>query len=174
MSRPRSNCSVIRVAPTELVDVISLTLGMTPRWRSSGVATLCAIVSGLAPGMFALTEMIGRSICGSDATGSTKNAAMPASATPAVRRTVPIGRTTNGRERFMPIGRERCRSRLAALPGLGWRWLQRSRIVFLGDPPPRAAATEAVEREIDHRRREQRQELAHDEAAEDREAERAP
>jgi len=90
-----------RVAPTELVDVISLTLGMTPRCRSSGVATLCAIVSGLAPGMFALTEITGRSICGSDATGSTKKPAMPTSATPAVSNTVPIGRRTKGRDKFM-------------------------------------------------------------------------
>jgi hypothetical protein len=59
MLRLRSNCSVTRAEPTELVDVISLTPAMVPRWRSSGVATLVAIVSGLAPGMEALTEMTG-------------------------------------------------------------------------------------------------------------------
>ncbi len=101
MLRPRSNCSEIRVAPIELVDVISLTLGIVPRRRSSGVATLLAIVAGLAPGMLALTEITGRSIAGNDATGSTKNAAIPASATPAVSNAVPIGRTTNGRDKFM-------------------------------------------------------------------------
>jgi hypothetical protein len=43
---------------------------MTPRWRSSGVATLAAITSGLAPGIVANTEIVGKSICGSGATGS--------------------------------------------------------------------------------------------------------
>ena len=51
--------------------------------------------------MLALTEITGKSICGSDATGSAKNPAMPASATPAVSSTVPIGRTTKGRDRFI-------------------------------------------------------------------------
>ncbi|CKU61340.1 Uncharacterised protein [Mycobacterium tuberculosis] len=59
MSRLRSNCSVTREVPTELVEVISLTPAMVPRCRSSGVATLVAMVSGLAPGMDALTEMTG-------------------------------------------------------------------------------------------------------------------
>ena len=37
---------------------------------SSGVATLVAMVSGLAPGKFAVTVMVGKSVSGSDATGS--------------------------------------------------------------------------------------------------------
>ncbi|MDT4859725.1 hypothetical protein FQZ97_942480 [compost metagenome] len=59
MLRLRSNCRVTREEPTELVDVISLTPAMVPRCLSSGVATLVAIVSGLAPGIEALTEMTG-------------------------------------------------------------------------------------------------------------------
>jgi len=49
----------MRVAPVPLVEVISLTPAITPRRRSSGVATLLAIVSGLAPGSVALTEIVG-------------------------------------------------------------------------------------------------------------------
>ena len=50
MSRERSNCSVIRVDESELCDVISVTPAIRPSERSSGVATVAAIVSGLAPG----------------------------------------------------------------------------------------------------------------------------
>src|SRR2546421_5672539 len=74
MLRPSANCSVMRVEPTLLDEVISVTSAMTPRWRSSGVATVVAIVSGLAPGICANTEMVGKSICGSGDTGSLKNA----------------------------------------------------------------------------------------------------
>ena len=42
---------------------------MRPNWRSSGVATAEAIVSGLAPGSEAETEIVGKSICGSGETG---------------------------------------------------------------------------------------------------------
>ncbi|SIK58756.1 Uncharacterised protein [Mycobacteroides abscessus subsp. abscessus] len=59
MSRLKSNCSVIRVDPCELLDVISLTPAMLPSVRSSGVATLDAIVSGLAPARLADTEIVG-------------------------------------------------------------------------------------------------------------------
>jgi hypothetical protein len=53
MLRSRSNCSTIVVAPSRLVDVISVTPAMRANWRSSGVATEEAIVSGLAPGSWA-------------------------------------------------------------------------------------------------------------------------
>src|SRR5215831_9354296 len=43
-----------------------------PRWRSSGVATVAAIVSGLAPGIYADTVMVGYSTCGRGATGRRK------------------------------------------------------------------------------------------------------
>ena len=59
MLRLRSNCRLTRAEPVELVDVISLTPAMVPRRRSSGVATLLAMVSGLAPGKLALTEIAG-------------------------------------------------------------------------------------------------------------------
>ena len=54
---------------SELFEVICVTPAMRPNWRSSGVATDEAIVSGLAPGSPAETEMVGNSTCGSGATG---------------------------------------------------------------------------------------------------------
>ena len=59
MLRLRSNCSVTRVEPRDEDEVISLTPAMRPSWRSSGVATVAAIVSGSAPGRLALTEITG-------------------------------------------------------------------------------------------------------------------
>ena len=41
-----------------------------PNWRSRGVATAEAMVSGLAPGSAAETWMVGKSTWGSGATGS--------------------------------------------------------------------------------------------------------
>ena len=58
------------MAPVELEEVISLTSAICPRWRSSGVATVAAMTSGLAPAIEAVTEMVGKSTCGSGATGS--------------------------------------------------------------------------------------------------------
>jgi hypothetical protein len=72
MSRDRSNCSTTRVEPTPEREVISLTPAMVPRWRSSGAATVDAIVEGLAPGRLACTMMVGKSTWGSGATGSMK------------------------------------------------------------------------------------------------------
>ena len=43
---------------------------MRPKRRSSGVATAEAMVSGLAPGSAADTEMVGKSTRGRGATGS--------------------------------------------------------------------------------------------------------
>lgn len=50
---------MIRVLPSELVEVISLTPAMLPSDRSSGVATDDAMVSGEAPGREALTIITG-------------------------------------------------------------------------------------------------------------------
>ena len=43
---------------------------MVENWRSSGVATEAAMVSGEAPGNWALTTMVGKSTRGMAATGS--------------------------------------------------------------------------------------------------------
>src|SRR5579871_4364029 len=48
--RFRSNWRVMLVEPSVLDEVISFRPEMRPNWRSKGVATEEAIVSGLAPG----------------------------------------------------------------------------------------------------------------------------
>ena len=91
MSRFRSNCNTMDVDPRRLIDVISVMPAMRPNWRSSGVATEVAIVSGLAPGSAAETWMVGNSTCGSADTGSNRKAIAPASAAPNVSSVVAIG-----------------------------------------------------------------------------------
>src|SRR5580700_10811484 len=88
MSRFRSNCKVTEVEPSALDDVISVTAAMRPNCRSSGVATDAAMVSGLAPGRDALTEIVGKSTCGNGDTGSNRNDTPPASATATVKSVV--------------------------------------------------------------------------------------
>ena len=92
MLRFRSNCNVIPVLPSELEEVISVTDAMRPNCRSSGVATLVAIVSGLAPGSEAPTEIVGKSTCGSGETGRNRYARIPDNAIATVSRVVPTGR----------------------------------------------------------------------------------
>ncbi len=58
-SRLRSNWSVICVLPCVLAEVIEVMPAMVENWRSRGVATAEAIVSGLAPGRFATTSKFG-------------------------------------------------------------------------------------------------------------------
>ena len=70
MSRASSNCSVMRVEPwldCELIDSIP---GTVDSWRSSGIATVLAMVSGLAPGRLASMRRVGKSTCGRSLTGS--------------------------------------------------------------------------------------------------------
>jgi len=115
MSRDRSNCSTIDDEPTPEREVISDTPAIVPRCRSSGAATLEAIVDGLAPGRFACTMIVGKSTCGSGATGSMKNAPTPASISPIVSRIVPTGRRMKGAEMFTPgAPRPRCRAARAS------------------------------------------------------------
>src|SRR5947208_8911864 len=92
---------VIHAEPSALFDVIYVTPAMRPSERSSGVATVAAIVSGLAPGSEACTEIVGKSTCGSGDTGSKRKAIAPASATPSVRSVVATGRSMKGADGFM-------------------------------------------------------------------------
>ena len=59
MSRSRSNSSVTDVEPWLDDEFIDLMPAMFENWRSSGVATEAAIVSGLAPGSDAFTGSSG-------------------------------------------------------------------------------------------------------------------
>src|ERR1700755_123178 len=100
MSRLRSNCNVMRDEPSELVDVISVTLAMRPSDRSNGAATVAAIVSGLAPGKLADTDTVGKSTRGTGDTGNNPNATAPEMMTPMVSNVVATGRKIKGAERF--------------------------------------------------------------------------
>jgi hypothetical protein len=62
------------------------------------MATVAAIVSGLAPGSCAETEIVGRSTRGSGETGRRRNATAPASAKPIVSSVVATGRSMKGFE----------------------------------------------------------------------------
>jgi hypothetical protein len=90
MLRFRSNCSVIDVVPIELVDVICVRLAISENCRSSGVATLDAIVDGSAPGKETDTWIVGKSTCGSGATGSSGHAAAPTRNSAAASSDVPM------------------------------------------------------------------------------------
>src|SRR5208282_1593435 len=101
MSRSKSNCNVMLVDPRELDEVISVTAAILPNWRSRGVATEDAIVSGLAPGNAALTEIVGNSTCGSGDTGSKWYAAAPANVIATTRSVVATGFRMKGSEMFI-------------------------------------------------------------------------
>ena len=48
------NCTEIEVVPSELDEVSSVTPGISPSRRSSGAATVAAMVEGSAPGRLAV------------------------------------------------------------------------------------------------------------------------
>ena len=100
MLRSRSNCSVIWVSPSELLEVICDSPAISENWRSSGCATLAAMVSGLAPGSRPVTWRVGKSTWGSGATGSSGQATSPISSTAAASSEVPIGRLMKAAEMF--------------------------------------------------------------------------
>ncbi len=101
MSRFRSNCRMIRVVPWLELLVMVLTPAMLPSERSSGVATVDAMTSGLAPARLADTTMTGKSMFGRGATGSRRKLTAPSSMIARLSRTVATGRRIKGAERFM-------------------------------------------------------------------------
>src|SRR4029077_10260940 len=103
MSRLRSNCMVMLVEPRPLEEVIWVTPAMRPNWRSRGVATAEAMVSGLAPGRLAPTLMVGKSTCGRGATGKKRNATAPDRKMARVISEVATGRRINGAEKLEEI-----------------------------------------------------------------------
>ena len=109
MLRSSSNCSVIWVLDSTLVEVICDTPGICANCVSSGCATEEAMISGLAPGRFADTRMVGKSTCGSGATGRNGKAARPTSASPAISSVVATGRSMKGREMFTARARRSAR-----------------------------------------------------------------
>ena len=101
MSRFKSNCSVTLEDPRLLDEVISVTDAMRVNWRSSGVATEEAMVSGLAPGKPADTETVGKSTWGSGDTGRSRKATAPAKVMAMTRSVVATGLRMKGSEIFM-------------------------------------------------------------------------
>src|SRR5579863_9029322 len=98
--------------------------------------------------------MVGKSTCGSGETGSLKNATAPAAARPRVNNVVPTGRRMKGVDGPMTSAQFVGRAGFASSAG-----------------KPRR---QAVEPEIDHRRRKQGQKLAEQQAADDGNPERMP
>src|SRR5215472_3786336 len=115
MSRLRSNCSVTPVLPRPLEEVICVTPAIRPNWRSRGVATEEAIVSGLAPGRPEPTEIVGKSTCGRGATGKKRNATTPESRIAAVINDVATGRRMKGAEKLEEIWSTESNPRAPAL-----------------------------------------------------------
>jgi hypothetical protein len=76
---------------------------MVENWRSSGVATAEAMVSGLAPGSVAFTTMFGKSTFGRSFTGSSRYAMMPNNRIADMMRVVMTGLRMKGSARFMYI-----------------------------------------------------------------------
>src|SRR5580658_7540895 len=101
MLRLKSNCIVTEVDPRLLEEVICVMLAIRPNWRSSGVATEEAIVSGLAPGRLAPTEIVGKSTCGRGATGRKRKATAPERKIATVMRVVATGRRMKGAEKLV-------------------------------------------------------------------------
>ncbi|MNK91683.1 hypothetical protein D3C87_1117960 [compost metagenome] len=78
-----------------------LTPAIAPNERSSGVATVDAMTSGLAPGRLACTTITGKSICGSGETGSRPKLTPPSSMIARLSSIVATGRLMKGPERFI-------------------------------------------------------------------------
>jgi hypothetical protein len=107
---------VIELEPSELADVSSVTPAIRANCRSSGVVTLEAMVSALAPGKDAETWMVGKSTCGSGAIGSIGKLTTPITSNPAANSVVPIGRRMNGSEMLISA-RSRLEGQREAPPG---------------------------------------------------------
>jgi hypothetical protein len=87
--------------PSELEEVICVMPAMRPNMRSSGAATAVAIVSGLAPGSWADTCIVGYATSGKEATGMWGKATKPANNSAIVSSEVATGRLINGAEMFI-------------------------------------------------------------------------
>src|SRR5580692_2679072 len=122
---------------------------MRPNCRSRGVAIDDAIISGLAPGKLAPTEMVGKSICGSGETGNSRKATAPARAMAAVKSVVATGRWMNGEERLIELV---CWNNLGT--AAGGRGTMR-----------RKTLRQTVEENVNHRRGVKREHLAEEQAA---------
>src|SRR5262249_34558988 len=155
----------MRVVPSELREVSSVTPAISPNRRSSGAATVAAIVSGSAPGRLAVTLMVGKSTVGMLATGRKGEATAPPRNSPMGSSAGPARRAAQGSEKLAPL-RPSLRRVLRRLGLL--------RQVELGLQRRRAAQSRlhAFHREIDDRSGIEREQLAQQQSADDGDAER--
>ena len=93
----------MRVFPWVFVEVIESMPAMVENCFSSGVATAEAMVSGDAPGTFALTWIVGKSTFGRSETGSSRYPAMPMNRIESMTRVVMTGRRMESSEIFMIV-----------------------------------------------------------------------
>ena len=119
MSRVRLNWSVIGVPPSELDDSMESIPAMVENCRSRGVATAAAMVSGLAPGSDAETEIVGKSTFGRSLIGSWRNAEMPNSRIASMTSVVMTGRLMNRAEKPMDYLASPCHRHSGALATAG-------------------------------------------------------
>ena len=84
-----------------LVEFIDVSPEIVENCFSSGSATAEAIVSGLAPGSDALTEIVGKSMAGRSLTGRSRYDITPKTTMPSTMSVVVIGRLMNSAEIFM-------------------------------------------------------------------------
>ncbi len=96
MERDRLNSTQMLVLPSVLTEDTLVTPAILPRRRSSGAATVRAIVSGSAPGRPAVTLIEGSSTEGSPATGRLLCATKPSRRRPSASSVVPMGRRMKG------------------------------------------------------------------------------
>jgi hypothetical protein len=92
---------VIWVSPSWLVEVMESRLWIVENCFSSGVATVTAMVSGLAPGSPAVTWMVGKSTFGRSLTGRSRYPRMPKMRIDDISNVVITGRRTKTSEKFM-------------------------------------------------------------------------
>src|ERR1700689_458265 len=101
MLRSRENWIVTDVELWGLDDVILSMPAMVENERWSGVATVAAIVSGLAPGRLAYTEIVGKSTVGRSLTDSLVYEMEPKKNTPSMTSVVMTGRRMNSPVKFI-------------------------------------------------------------------------
>src|SRR5438477_12599610 len=154
---------LMRVEPSELREVISFTPGISPSRRSSGAATVAAMISGSAPGRLALTLMVGKSTVGILATGRKRYATIPTSISPIARSVVPTGRRMAGSQMFMASFRRSLR---------GFGRVRQGELGLCRFGPAAEPGLQALHLQINDRRRVERQQLAQQQAADDGNAER--
>jgi hypothetical protein len=89
-----------RLRREPLVEVIESRPPIVENWRSSGVATADAMVSGFAPGRLAVTCIVGKSTFGRSFTGSSTYAPRPKRKIANMTREVMIGLRINNSGTF--------------------------------------------------------------------------